>query len=255
MSTPTQPTFLIIGAAKAATTTLAGKLRDPPDVTFSKVKETHFFSLQQQYGRGWDWYLSLFDHHENQTAIGEASTSYSRIRSHPRVVKRIAQHLPDVKIIYMVRHPLDRIRSAWLEWLATAHYDETMLSLSQAVQQMPVMVDSSRHFEVFDAYRQRFGEDQIKVVWFEEFASAQKAVFDDICNFLGIDKVSHRVSIESDRNDQAQVIERLEALGRSVEGLDLDWTPSARAFVLDELRSDMERFLEHFERPSDYWAM
>ena len=36
------------------------------------------------------------------------------------MVKRIAQHLPDVKIIYMVRNPFDRIRSAWFEWLATA---------------------------------------------------------------------------------------------------------------------------------------
>lgn len=56
MSGPIKLTFLIIGATKAATTTLAAMLRDHSEVTFAKVKEPHFFSLPQQYGKGLSWY-------------------------------------------------------------------------------------------------------------------------------------------------------------------------------------------------------
>ena len=96
------PDFLIIGAPKAATTTLSVMLREHPDVAFARIKEPHFFSNPNQFALGWSWYRSLFEHRQPGQILGEASTSYSRIRRYPKVARRIQRYLPDVKIIYMV---------------------------------------------------------------------------------------------------------------------------------------------------------
>jgi hypothetical protein len=99
-------------------------LREHPDVAFARIKEPHFFSNPNQFALGWPWYRSLFDHRQLGQILGEASTSYSRIRSYPKVVRRIQRYLPDVKIIYMVRNPLDRIRSAYIERLSEPGFPE-----------------------------------------------------------------------------------------------------------------------------------
>jgi hypothetical protein len=248
------PTFLIIGAAKAATTTMAVMLRDHPEVSFSKVKEPHFFSLQSQFDRGFDWYQSLFDHHTNETAIGEASTSYSRIRNHPDVIDRISNSLSDTKIIYMVRHPLDRIQSAYLEWIATANFQGTFPSLQDALTNMPVLIDSSRYFEVFDAYRREFGEANIRIVWFDEFSQAPQPVFDDVCQFLGVHNSDSAWVETKPENEKAAVISRIEKLGRNTDDIDLSWSPASREYALSELGSDTRKFLNHFDKPADFWS-
>jgi hypothetical protein len=56
-------------------------LREHPDVAFARIKEPHFFSNPNQFALGWPWYRSLFDHRQPGQILGEASTSYSRIRN------------------------------------------------------------------------------------------------------------------------------------------------------------------------------
>lgn len=75
--------------------------------------EPHFFSLQEAYDRGWAWYTSRFANASQETAIGEGSTSFTMHIHRPDAPRRIAAHLPDVRLIYIVRHPLMRIESAW----------------------------------------------------------------------------------------------------------------------------------------------
>jgi sulfotransferase family protein len=253
MQTPVQPNFLIIGAAKAATTSLATMLSQHPDVTFSRIKEPHFFSNPQRFNMGMEWYNKLFESHLSQTAIGEASTSYSRVRTYPNVAKRIHRHLPDAKIIYMVRHPFERISSAYLEWLATADFKASYPSLAEALHRIPAMIDSSRHFEVFDAYRRLFSDDHIKIVWFEEFTQDTGRVFSDICEFLGIAPRSPSEVSGVGKNDQANVLIRLERLGRSIEGIDMNWSDDMKQYVLGKISSDMHHFLACFGKPDDHW--
>jgi hypothetical protein len=105
--------FLIIGAAKAATTTLSSMLTAHPQGIISSIKEPHFFAVDQVYANGWQWYQSLFNHASSAKAIGDASTSYSRLPHHPKTLSRIVEHLGrDVKIIFIVSHPIKRIESA-----------------------------------------------------------------------------------------------------------------------------------------------
>ena len=176
-----KPNFFIIGAAKAATTSLSSLLGAHPQAAIVQGKEPHFFSYDNVYTLGWKKYLELFRHCRDQKAIGDASTSYSRIRYHPSTVARLREHVPDARIIYMVRHPLQR-----MEHLGTAG-GQVFTSINDAVKRQPMIVDSSRYWEVFDAYRHRFDESRIKIVWFEDYIANRTAVFQDVCRFLEID--------------------------------------------------------------------
>lgn len=247
------PNFLIIGAAKAATTSLASLLQYHPDAAIVKGKEPHFFSYDKLYCLGWERYQELYSHCTNELAIGDASTSYSRVRYHPEVIQRIKYHIPDVKIIYMVRHPLERMESAYVERLATAG-QQTFSSISDAVTGQPMIVDSSRYWEVFDAYRQHFCEEQIKIVWFDEYVNNRNQVFQDICQFLGIDGNKRHKSNKESTNSRSNAHGRIKKLGRGELSINMKWNAAVRKRVIDEIRNDNIKFLQHFGKPSNYWG-
>ena len=235
------PNFLIIGAAKAATTSLASLLDLHPEAGVSRPKEPHFFSMDAHYQAGWQAYLNLFAHCAGKRAIGDASTSYSRLRYHRQVIPRIQRHIPAPRIIYMVRHPLERMESAFAEHRKTPR-GAGLMDLNDAIQRQPMIVDSSRYWEVFDAYRQAFGEPNIKVVWFEEYSARTLEVFREVCRFLGIDDGFEPELGRQDRNERAQ------AHASPV------WREDVRARVLGAIREDNLRFLDHFGRPRNHWG-
>ena len=248
-----EPNFFIIGAAKAATTSLNSLLASHPQAAIARVKEPHFFSFDHVYELGWKKYLTLFSHCRGQKAIGEASTSYSRIRYHKSTVDRMKEHVPNARIIYMVRHPLERMESAYVEHACT-RVGVAFPSINDAIRQQPMILDSSRYWEVFDAYRQKFDESRIKIVWFEEYIADTTAVFQDVCRFLEIDD-SVIPDFERERtNSRENASTRLAKLGRSDVVLNTTWDAAVRLWVLDQIRDDNCRFLSHFGRPRDYWG-
>jgi hypothetical protein len=248
-----KPNFYIIGTVKCATTTLAQLLGDHPEAAIVKGKEPHFFSMEKSYSRGLDAYLSLYSHCTTEIAIGDASTSYSRIRYHPKTIERIHNFTPDAKIIFMVRHPLERMESAYAERIVTQSA-EHRASLSESVRQIPMMVDSSRYWEVFDAYRQTFPEENIKVVWFEDFTQNQQQVFPEICRFLGINDKLGVTSNTLQTNSRAVKEKQVAARGQSLQNFDTEWDSETRAYAINELREDNLKILRYFGKPDDYWG-
>ena len=106
------PNFIIIGAAKSATTTLSALLQQHPDVFMSKPKEPKFFG--RNYNKGWIWYASRFAAGQNMLLRGEGSTMYTSLLATYRFTPALMyQYLPDLKLVYIVRDPLDRIVSQW----------------------------------------------------------------------------------------------------------------------------------------------
>jgi len=104
------PSFLIIGAKRAGTTSLYEYLVEHPGVVRSRLpKGSHYFDVR--FSRGWNWYRSTFPLAINQRAItGEASPYYL---FHPLAPSRIAAALPDVRLIAILRDPVDRAYSQY----------------------------------------------------------------------------------------------------------------------------------------------
>jgi hypothetical protein len=129
------PDFLIIGEAKCGTTSLYDDLVDHRTVLEASVKEVHFFDLR--YHRGLDWYRAQFPlrwrtgRNGSRALTGEASPYYM---FHPHAPARIRQALPEIKLIVMLRNPVER---------AYSHYQHEFrkgretLTFEQAVRQEP----------------------------------------------------------------------------------------------------------------------
>ena len=99
------PDFLIIGAQKCGTTSLYNYLIQHPQIVPALQKEVHFFDLN--FDKGLDWYQSQFqplDSH-NHLITGEASPYYI---FHPLVPERVHQLFPKVKLIVLLRNPVER---------------------------------------------------------------------------------------------------------------------------------------------------
>ncbi|MEH2347823.1 MAG: sulfotransferase domain-containing protein [Nostoc sp.] len=100
----TQPNFIIIGTQKGGTTSLYNYLIQHPQIVPSSQKEIHFFDFQ--YQKGIDWYEAQFaSKNSTEFLTGEASPYYI---FHPLVPERIKQHYPHIKIIVLLRNPVDR---------------------------------------------------------------------------------------------------------------------------------------------------
>lgn len=104
------PDFLIIGAMKAASTTLFRWLEEHPDVRMPASKEPNFFAVEDRWARGTEWYSSLFPQ-DTAYLTGEASVRYSDPDLAPTAARRIQDLLPDVRLVYVHRNPAARARS------------------------------------------------------------------------------------------------------------------------------------------------
>ena len=123
-----KPDFLIIGAQKCGTSSLFHYLRQHPDLNLPTLKEIQFFTLD--YSRGWKWYKNQFPHKLffSRKLTGEASPYYL---FHPLVPERVAHHLPGVKLIVMLRNPVDRAYSHF--WHEKKFKTESLDSFEEAI--------------------------------------------------------------------------------------------------------------------------
>ena len=113
----TLPTFVVIGAMKAGTVSLGHYLDDHPSVFVARggrFGEPNFFIAEQNWARGRGWYESLFDGAGGAAAIGECSPSYTWAHVYHGVPERMAQVVPDARLVYVVRDPIARMQSMYM---------------------------------------------------------------------------------------------------------------------------------------------
>jgi hypothetical protein len=110
---PPLPTFLIIGAQKSATRWLRVNLGEHPDI-FTAAQEVAYFNKRYRLRHsGLEWYREQFVGWAGEPVIGEATPGYMMWRHDPNfVAKRIKRDLPDVRLIAILRNPIDRAQSA-----------------------------------------------------------------------------------------------------------------------------------------------
>ncbi|HEX6393022.1 MAG TPA: sulfotransferase domain-containing protein [Acidimicrobiales bacterium] len=178
------PNFLLIGAMKAGTDSLWEYLRAHPQVFMSVPKEIDFFVKELNWPRGIEWYESHFARTGAAQVIGEASTSYSKWPVHQGVPERIASVVPDVRIVYLVRHPIDRIHSQYLHQRLLGLERR---SLSGAVLSDPSYLNFSRYGLQLRQYLDYFDRSQILVLKSEDLRHDRRATAECMANFLHID--------------------------------------------------------------------
>ncbi|SHJ39929.1 sulfotransferase family protein [Cycloclasticus pugetii] len=202
------PTFLIIGAARSGTTALYTYLKQHPDIFMSANKETNFFAFENEklkcLGPGADYinnsitklaeYQDQFANASRETAIGEASPLYLYNESAP---KNIHQHLPDVKLIAILRNPIEQAYSHFLyaKRQTIEPLDDFLIALnSQNVRKLnkwqPLFQYSQfpKYHQQLQRYFDVFPKEQIEIFTYEEFTNDPQKVMSNIYEFIGVDK-------------------------------------------------------------------
>lgn len=177
------PNFIVIGAMKSGTTSLAAYLDQHPDVAVTKPKEPNFFSDPGNWDRGLSWYTSLFS--SGVSFAGEASTHYTKSPSHTGAPARIHRTIPSVRLIYLIRDPIDRMRSMYVH--RADKHQEPERSLERAIARDQSYVDISRYGRQLEPYLELFDENQILVVTTDELRSNPQALMSRAFLHIGAD--------------------------------------------------------------------
>ena len=177
------PRLLVIGAAKAGTTSLARWLDDHPDVVVTPRKELNFFSYDGVWQLGLDWYRQQFPGEPGTTAC-DASPSYLPSTEAPG---RIRQCIPTARLIAVLREPIERAYAHywWLRsWKAESRSFQQVVRDEIAGEPTPMgCIDSSRYSLHLERYREHFAPDQLLVVDFRELSDQPVEAFRRVCDF------------------------------------------------------------------------
>jgi hypothetical protein len=198
----TYPTFLVIGAMKAGTTTLHAQLDSHPDVFMSRTKELHYFAESKNWRRGPTWYAEQFGDGRGCAARGEASPSYSQADIFPGVPARVASTIPDVKLIYLVRDPIERMQSMYLHQRANGL--ETR-PIDEAFRQETYYLNSSRYGWQLEQYSGHVPPERIKVVRTERLRTDLAALMAELFEFVGVEPSVQVQPIAKGRTDDKRI--------------------------------------------------
>ena len=105
------PDFVLIGTMKSGSTTVFRWLEQHPAVQLPAVKEPNFFSDDQRWQRGVEWYARHFEGVPADVVTGEASVRYTDPRKSAVAAHRLRETVPGARLICVLRNPVDRMRS------------------------------------------------------------------------------------------------------------------------------------------------
>jgi hypothetical protein len=193
----TLPNFMIIGVAKAGTTSFFRYLDQHPQVFMCPIKGTNFFgyedALAWQPDEGeppmlrnfqvttFEAFEAAFSGASDEIAIGEASPQYFRC---PTAARRIHECIADVKLVASLRNPADR---AFSGFLMRTRRGEVVKNVYQELTPNASHVREGFYYKRLKRYFDLFPRDQIKVCIFEEFKNDPANVVVDLFDFLGVD--------------------------------------------------------------------
>ena len=171
-----------MGAMKCATSTLHEQLAVQPGFFMSTPKEPNFFSDDEIYARGLDWYRSLFAGAASSDLCGESSTHYTKLPTHPDSLLRMRAAVPRAKLVYMMRHPIDRLVSHYLHaWLER----RVLVPIDQALDRHPELIDYGRYSMQLEPFLMAYEPENILLIFFERFVRYPQMELERICRFLG----------------------------------------------------------------------
>ncbi len=198
------PNFFIVGAARSGTTSLDRYLSQHPEIYITPRKETHFFAqdflppcfqgpgderLNRLLIRDEDQYAQLFSGVTGAKAIGESSAFYLCF---PGTAERIAQAVPDAKIIILLREPVDRAYSAYtfLVGREPLGFAEGLSREEERKQKgfepMWWYKELGLYYRQVKYYLEVFGTQRVKVLLYDELFANPGQTLRDVFTFLGV---------------------------------------------------------------------
>jgi len=182
-----KPNLIIVGAQKSGTGSLHHYLNLHPEVSMSETKELNFFVETLNWEKGLDWYESRFT--GVQKIHGESSPSYTMYPNFPGVPARMHAILPDARLIYVVRDPLERIVSHYLHQWYGKRQDAPFLELLADPENKKTRhyILTSSYYLQLSQYTEFYDLSKICVISLEDLKNSRPETLGRIYRFLEID--------------------------------------------------------------------
>jgi hypothetical protein len=190
----------VIGAAKAGTSSIHEYLSEHPQVFMPPVKPNYFgFDGEGSLGdfaiQTFEDYAALYEGAEGADALAIGDVSENCLNS-LGAAERIAERLPDARLIAVLRNPVDRAFSGYLMQLRNGR---VQAEATEAFRNDAVFVQGGFYFERLKRFYDRFPREQIQVHLFDDFSANTLGVMQDMFEFVGVDR-SFRPAVEVRHN-------------------------------------------------------
>lgn len=248
------PTFLIIGAQKSGTVWLNTNLGMHPDV-FTPKREVWFFNLDNRFKRGLDWYRAQFEGWNGELIVGETTPGYMMwAQNTTKIATRIDTLLPGVRLIALLRNPIDRAYSAFFHHMSKgriptdADFLEYVRSVNHKEDRLG-LVSGGWYAASLSPYIEQFGE-RLRVFLYDEIVDEPEKLYTRVLRHIGasndflppeLRRVRHKGSTPKGSNYADK------------SGGRRPLRPEERAEIYEYFRSDIERLEELLDRDLSAW--
>ncbi|MEO9945223.1 sulfotransferase [Paraglaciecola sp.] len=174
------PKFICIGAQRAGTTWLHECLSEHPDVYVPPEKELHFFD--RFYDRGISSYQDFFKAEKtgNAKVWGELTPNYYQ---EDQALERIKAHIPDVKLIYILREPVSRAYSQYQLYKPSQFSEQ---SFEEVIATQPFVTDLSLQGKHLERTYSLFAKEQVLVLFYDDLSSDPKSTLEKVYSFIDV---------------------------------------------------------------------
>jgi len=189
--------FIVCGTQKGGTTALNAYFKEHAEICMACIKEVHYFDRDKYFANGkpnYAKYHSFFAPNKSHTIIGEATPIYMYWEQAP---KRIFDYRPDIKIILILRNPIER---AYSHWNMERSNKKDSLSFSEAIRnesqrckeahpsqhRLFSYIDRGHYLDQIKRIWKYFPKEQVLILKNEDLKSKPNETLASISDFLGI---------------------------------------------------------------------
>lgn len=286
-----KPNFLIIGAPKSGTTSLYNYLSQHPDIGFSRLKEPKYFSfkdisldfegnktvvdqIKRSTVQDLNAYQDLFKDLQ-EPFVGEATPNYLHV---PSAAKNIYEYHPEMKLIAILRNPIDKTFSDWKHNYAMGYetvrdFRKALLLIDERKRQNGIpyfdYLDKSNYATHLKRYLTYFPKTQIKIILYDDFKVDPNKSCNEILEFLGAktpyDFDTDKVYMKGKPLYKSRPLKRLSSyighnfskkIQRAIDGvntIDPHLKLEDRTFLIDIFKDEIHGLEELLDRDLRFW--
>ena len=190
------PNLLVIGSMKCGTSSLHDYLNLHPDIFMSEPKEIHYYADADFLSKSKDWYLSHFK--TDKKVVGTTPQSYTKCHNkfYLNIPERIHKDSPDIKMIYIMRDPIERYRSHILESYHCDPQEDIAYS-----KESGNYLKTGLYYMQLTEYLKYFELKQIHLMCIEDLKDDSLGEMNKIFDFLGLEAMQEEVAFDFVSND------------------------------------------------------
>jgi len=145
----------------------------------------HFFSREENYSKGFEYYEHMLQKHSEKKVRGELSDSYTYPEVYSQVAERIRSAYPGIKLLCILRNPLDRAFSDYLRSIGIGEVN-CNISFEKAIELDPRYIQRGFYGAILENYSSYLNDNRLLVLFHEDLKTAPASLLKKLYGYLGV---------------------------------------------------------------------